>query len=202
MIPKLHFKYAYPLDRNRRQLFEEKNSGPYPSIEDVKAKIGEWRKVWDDLNADDRIFKLLIEITGVNLPRDLELCIYGAGLGAMSYPLIMPIARKNGEVIADDKFIRTAIHEIIHRLVADPENNAGVKEYWRAIKQEYAVESILTQNHIIVYAVLGKVLGEVFGKEKANGLMHSKTPDYERAIAIVAEKGAENLIEQFREYLK
>lgn len=32
--------------------------------------------------------------------------------------------------------------------------------------------------------------------------MHPKHPDYQRAVAIVGEKGAQNLIKQFRDYLK
>ena len=56
-IPKLHFKYAYPLDREGRQLFADKNLGTYPSIEEVENKVKECRRIWDDLNREDKVFK-------------------------------------------------------------------------------------------------------------------------------------------------
>jgi len=201
-IPKLHLNYAYPLDRDRRQLFADKNLGPYPSIEEVKNKVIEWRKIWDDLNIEDKVFKLLIEVMGVNLPRDLELYIFGAGLNAMSSPLIIPIMNKSGRIFTDDEFSEIVIHEIIHRFVNDSRNNIGIEDYWNAIRKEYVNESILVQNHIIIYASLEIVLIGLFGKERLKDFMNPKHPDYRRAIDIVIEKGAQNLIKQFRNYLK
>lgn len=200
-IPKLHFKYTYPLDVDRRQLFSDKNFGPYPSINEIKNKISEWRNIWENLNVDDKIFKSLINITGVNLSRDLEMYIFGAGINAMSNPLMMPIIGRDGKVFTDDEFIETAIHEVIHRFVGDSENNPGIKNYWEAIREEYANKSTLTQNHIIIYAVLEAALAKLFGKEKLKNFMHPQHPNYQRAIMIVSEKGAENLIKQFREFL-
>ncbi len=200
-IPKIHLKYAYPLDINRRQLFADKNFGSYPSVEEVKNKVKEWREIWEKLNKDDKIFKSLIEITGVNLPRDLEMYIFGAGLNAMSNPLIMPIVGRNGKIFTNDEFIETAVHEVIHRFVGDSENNAGIKNYWEAIRKEYEKESILTQNHTIIYAILEIVLTELFGKERLKDFIHPKHPDYQHAIAIVSENGAQNLVKQFRDYL-
>lgn len=200
--PKLHLKYAYPLDRERRKLFADKNFGDYPTIEEVKNKISEWKKIWSKVNKDDKVFKLLIETIGVNLPRDLEMHIFGAGLSAMSNPLIMPIVGRGGKVFVDDEFIETAIHEVIHRFVGDSENNVGIERYWETIRKEYEKESTLTQNHIMIYAVLEIVLSELFGEERLKGFIHPKHPDYKRAVAIVAEKGAKNLVKQFRDFLK
>lgn len=201
-IPKLYLKYAYPLDRERRQLYADKNFGDYPSFEEVKNKVGEWKKIWSEINQDDKVFKLLIETIGVSLPRDLEMHIFGAGLNAMSNPLIMPIVGRSGKVFTDDEFIETAIHEVIHRFVGDSENNAGIEKYWESIRNEYEKESTLTQNHIMVYAVLEIVLSGLFGKDKLKDFIHPKYPDYQRAVAIVAENGAHNLVKQFRDFLK
>ncbi|OQX00577.1 hypothetical protein BWK69_01140 [Candidatus Parcubacteria bacterium A4] len=202
IIPKLHFKYAFPFDRNRRQLFSDKNLGPYPSIEEVENKVCEWRDIWENLNAEDKVFKSIIEVTGVNLPRDLEMCIFGAGMSAMSSPLMMPIADRDGKFFTDDKFIETTIHEVVHRFVGDYENNSGIENYWEAIRKEYSGESILTQNHIIIYAVLDAVLMELFSKGRTEDFIHPKHPDYQRAFVIVSENGSGKLIKQFRMYLK
>jgi len=200
-IPKLHLKYAYPLDGERRKLFADKNFGDYPSIEEVRNKVGEWKKLWSDINKDDKIFKLLIKTIGVTLPRDLEMYIFGTGLNAMSSPLIMPIIGRNGKKFTADEFIEIVIHEIIHRFVGDLENNGNIEKYWKTIREEYKDETILTQNHIIVYAVLEIVLSELFGKDKLKDFINSenpKHPEYQRAVATVAKKGARNLVKQFR----
>ncbi len=200
-IPRLHLKYAFPLDSDRRQLFANKNFGYYPSIEEVENKINEWKKVWSETNKEDRVFKLLIKTIGVNLPRDLEMYIFGAGLSAMSNPLIMPIINRgrDGKKFSDNEFIETAIHEIIHRFVGDSENNANIEKYWEIIRKEYNNENTLTRNHIIVYAILKIVLSELFGKEKLKNFTNPRHPEYQRAVAIVAEKGAEKLVKQFRD---
>jgi hypothetical protein len=201
-IPKLHLKYAYPLDGERRKLFADKNFGEYPSIEEVRNRVGELKKIWSEINNGDKVFKLLIKVIGVTIPRDLEMHIFGAGLNAMSNPLIMPIIGRGGKKFTDNEFIEIVIHEVIHRFIGDSENNANIEKYWKTIREEYKNETIRTQNHILVYAVLEIVLSELFGKEKLKDFINSdnpKHPEYQRAVAIVVEKGAENLIKQFRD---
>ncbi len=200
-IPKLHLKYAYPLDGERRKFFADKNFGDYPSIEEVKNKVNKWKKIWSEINKDDKVFKLLIKTIGVNLPRDLEMHIFGAGLSAMSNPLIMPIVSRGGKKFTDNEFIKIVIHEVIHRFIGDSENNANIEKYWKTIREEYKEETILTQNHILVYAVLEIVLSGLFGKDRLKDFINSenpKHPEYQRAVIIVSEKSAENLIKQFR----
>lgn len=202
-IPKLYFKYAYPLDNERRQLFTEKNFGDYPSFEVIKNKIDEWKKIWEgELNKNDRVMKWLIKLTGLTLPRDLELYIFGRGIRPMSNPLIMPIMNFKGDIYNDDEFAETIIHEVAHRFVGDSETNPQIKKYWQMIKKTYSNESILTQNHVIIYALLEIMLSELFDKERLKDFIKPKNPDYEKAVSIVSEKGAENLVEEFRNYIK
>lgn len=129
-------------------------------------------KIWDEINKDDKVFKLLIETIGVNIPRDLEVYIIGTGLHTMSTPFIMPIVRRGEIKVTKDQFIETIIHEIIHRfigcvvdVVGIVENNRDVKKYWKIISKEYKDETVLTQNHVLVYAVLEIALLELFGKK-------------------------------------
>ncbi len=201
-IPKLFITYAYPLDNGRRKLFTQKNLDYYPTQEEVLEKINEWKKIWEEINTGDRVFAALTEITGVNFPHDLELYVYGAGLGHMSSPLMMQIIDKDGKVLDDNHFKEVVIHEIIHRFVHNFENNPGITDYWNKIREKYSNESTLTQNHIIVYAVLKVALIKLFGEEKIGEFMHPEHPDYVRAVAIVNEKGAETLVTQFKGFLK
>jgi len=45
-IPKVKFIYAYPLDRNRRDLYSHKNLSDYPTIEKIREKIKYWENLW------------------------------------------------------------------------------------------------------------------------------------------------------------
>jgi hypothetical protein len=197
-IPKLHIYYAFPLDQERRQLFKTKNIESYPSIEAVKAMTQEWRIIWNDVNHDDKVFKLIIETLGVTVPRDLELYVYGAGLGCMgmSFPLIMPIFFRE-EARTREQFISTIVHEILHRFVYSGDN-LGLLAFYSAIQTQWEKEDIETRNHIIVYAVLQKILPGLVSNEECN--QHLQT--YPRALDIVNEVGSDKLIEQFRSFLK
>lgn len=201
-IPKLYFKYAYPLDQERRQLFANKKLTKYPSTKEVKDKIKNWEKLWKKNNKNNKIFKLVIKNTGINIPRDLEVCIFGGGLNAMSYPLIISTTKKNGKKLSGDEFIEIIIHEIIHRFVADKENNKNIEKYWKTIREEYKKESKLTQNHIIVYALLKVILPEILSKEKSKSLLNPKHPDYQKALKIVNKKGEDIIIKQFKNIIQ
>lgn len=200
MIPKLIFKYAYPLDRNRRELFKERNFGEYPAPEVIKNRIQEWRKVWEEINIDDRIIKQLIELTGVELGRDFELYVFGAGLNAMSKPLMMPVMR-NGNLLTDSQFLETIIHELCHRFAGDQEETPRLKAYWEMVSRKYNEEHIVTQNHIIVYALLSVIFKNIFSAKQEN-INPPKDENYLRAVSIVKEVGAENIIKEFRDFSK
>ena len=51
-IPKIKFRYAYPLDQERRILFKNKNFGDYPVKELVIEKVEEWQKIWNKFNEE------------------------------------------------------------------------------------------------------------------------------------------------------
>lgn len=200
-IPKLYIQYAYPLDMDRRYLLEEKNL-QYPSYEEIVARIAELKKLWEDVNAGDRVFRLLIELTGVTVPRDLEMYIIGGGLRPMSHPLLMPITGGDGKRYSDDECLETIIHEIIHRFVGQSESNEGIAAYWQVIREEYTDETRTTQNHIIVYALLEKILAEVVGRDSLEGFMKPPHPEYQKAAQIAKQKGEVHVIQQFRNFIK
>jgi hypothetical protein len=199
-IPKLHFYYAMPFDRQRKKLFEERGM-PYPSAPEAQAKVGEYRTLWEEINAKDKIMKLIVEKCGVTLPRDVEVWIFGRGMSAMSSPFLVPAFRKDGTPYTRDQLIQTLIHEVLHRFTFD-ENNPGIPDYWRVIRAEYSDESPVTQNHIFVYALLDIVLTELYGQEQLGDFIQPWDSDYKRAVEIVAQKGAQNLLDQFRNFLK
>ncbi|MDB5225798.1 MAG: hypothetical protein JWL87_750 [Candidatus Adlerbacteria bacterium] len=199
--PKLHFYYARPFDAGRRALFTEKGT-EYPSLEEVMQKVGEYRTLWEEINENERIMSLLIERTGVTLPRDLEVWVFGKGMSPMSSPFLMPAFRRDGSSYTKDQFIEIFIHEILHRFAGFPENRIGIKDYWDYVRAEYAAEAPVTQSHIIIYAFLELILTELYGAQKTQEMINPNDPNYQRAVAIVKKEGAQKLTEQFRSFLK
>jgi hypothetical protein len=199
-LPQLHILYAYPLDRDRRELFAKKELGEYPSQEEVIQTVNEWRGIWNEVNENDRIMERFTQLTGVNLSRDLELFVFGGGLKAMSMPLMMPINMQGGKRMERDRFIETVIHEIAHKFASG--SNPELKKYWDKIYEDYKEEAIYTKNHIIVYALLLIVLKEVLGEEKMEELIIPSHPEYQRALDIARERGPESVIADLKEFTK
>jgi hypothetical protein len=201
-IPKLVFNYAMPFDRVYRQMYAKRELGPYPTREEVQAEVGAIRALWEEVNQDDKVMRLMVERTGVTLPRDLEVWIFGKGLNAMSSPLLIPVVRRDGAVYTREERIQTLIHEVLHRFLQRDENNQGISDHKNAIRTEYAAESEVTQNHITLYAFLEIILSELLGGDKVSEYIAPNNLDYKRALEIVKEKGAQALIERFRSFLK
>ncbi len=205
MIPKLYITYAYPLDVRQRMLFVSKNFGEYPSMDEVRDKTLYIEKLWNELNRDDRVMKSLVKIIGTKPTHDLEMYIFGKGLTPMSSPLMMPIIiKRDGGIASDDEYTEVIIHELIHRFIQDGLNNAGIEKYFDMVRTVYASENPSTQNHILLYAVLEEVLIDLFGKERLKDFTNENIqyfPDYVRAVEIAREKGAKNLVEEFKSYL-
>ncbi len=194
---KLHFRLAGPLDADRRALYEQKQL-PYPTIETITATLAHWRTLWEKMNADDRAIKLLEETTDVSLPYDVEVCVIGSGLRAMSYPLIIPVDRSTGPM-EDDDFYETIIHELAHRFLTDRENYPQKQKYWDHLHEAYKTESLTTRNHIPVYALCELILPKLVPHPIEMASRHS---DYQKAIDLVREKGAQNLVDQFKSFLQ
>jgi len=199
--PRLSFRYAHPLDQDRRALYAERNLGDYPSIEEVEETVLRWRLLWDQVNQDDRVWKVIYEVVGYSHKSDLEVAIFGAGLKAMSTPFIIPIRKRGNTVVTDDDFLETVIHELLHRVLADRENHEKISAYWDSVRARYANENAVVRNHILLFAVLSAVLRRLFGEEKFLTFIKPQHPDYQRALAIVSEKGEDVLIREFRDFL-
>lgn len=196
-VPKIMFRYAYPLDEDRRSLFKNKNFGNYPEMQVVRDKTVEWQKLWDEFNIDNKIVKRIIELTGITLSRDIEVYVIGDGLTAMSTPFILPIMTQ-GSPRTNDGFIEVVVHELTHIFISSSDNNPRVKDYWQFLRETYKNEAVKTQNHIMIYAVVETILEEIFDKDKMRELIQVKNPEYQRAIDIVDEKSPELIIKEFK----
>lgn len=197
-IPKVVFKYAFPLDGNRRQMYAKKDRDDYPSYQEIREEVEHWRKLWKELNKNDQVIKRIIELTGIIYPRDIEAYIIGAGLNPMSRPLILPVRRKVDKENTG-AYEELILHELLHRFVGDREAAPQILNYWNRVKEKHQEESKLTQHHIIVYALLIKLLSEFVPEADIDELVGDDWTDYQRALEIVREEGSDKIIAEFQE---
>lgn len=192
---KLSFIYAYPLDRGRRALFEEKGLA-YPSMEEVGNTLKRWELLWEDTNTEKSILATLAELTGRVPERNLECFVFGAGLRAMSTPFLLPILNKEGKQWSDEKFIDLIIHELLHIFLVT--NN---DRYWNFVKEKYAKEEPVCRNHVLLYAMLYEIYHKLFNNEPMDFNRENLPSGYARSVQIVRETGYKELIAEYQKFI-
>ena len=120
----------------------------------------------------------------------------------MSSSFLVPSFRHDDSAYTREQLTEIFIHEILHRFAGFHENNPGIREYWDAFRAEYADEPAVTQNHVVIYAFLEIILAELYGLQKLQDFIRPSSAGYVRAVAIVKEKGAQELAGQFRGFLR
>jgi|GEM_PF-979849 len=190
----LQFIYAYPLDEELRRSFEERGQ-IYPTRDEIKDVIKRWRTIWQDVNEKHSIQEKLATLTKRVPERNFECFIFGRGLTPKSAPFMLPIWNRNQEQWLDEKFIDLVIHELLHIfLVTD--NNA----YWESVREIYANEESVTQNHILLYAMLYQFYQDVWQTEPVDFNRDNLLPGYARAIALVKEIGYKEIISEYEDF--
>jgi len=190
-MPQLTFIYAYPLDMTRRRLFATKDFGEYPSIDEVKKTMSHWEDIWEEINKDNAIIKALMDITKRTPVQNLECFVFGGGINPMSTPLLIPIMGRGNVARTNEGFKQALIHELLHIFVST--DNEGYQTF---VNEKYSDEDISTQNHIIIYAMLYQ-LYELLFKQVPPDFSAEKPPSYMRAIEIVKNTGAKEIIEEY-----
>jgi hypothetical protein len=191
-IPSVTFIYAYPLDSGRRDLFEKKKFGPYPSFEEVRETKEHWERLWQKTDRDSVVIQKLIDVTHRVPRRALECFVYGRGLDAMSAPFLMSTVDGNGVGRSDKNFIETTIHELLHIFAT-----TDTTDYWSMIREKYSQESRSTQNHIVIYAMLAKICQDLFHQMPQDFSRTDLPEGYKRAIDIVKDTGYEQIIAEY-----
>lgn len=191
-LPKLSFIYAYPLDLELRQSFEERGQ-VYPSQDEIRDVMKRWETMWQEANIQYDILKKLAVITERIPERNLECFIFGRGLKAKSTPFMLPIWNRQQEQWSDNKFIDLMIHELLHIFLAT-DNTV----YWQGVREKYANEEPVTQNHILLYAMLNQIYQDIWKTDPMDFSRDNLPLGYARAIELVKQKGYKELIEEYR----
>lgn len=191
-LPNVTFIYAYPLDAELRRSFEERDQ-VYPNQAEIRDVIQRWEVIWEEQNAQHAILDKLAKITERVPKRNLECFIFGRGLTPKSTPFMIPIWNREQKQWSDEKFIDLMIHELLHIfLVTDNE------AYWKYVREQYAQEEIVTQNHILLYAMLQSIYQDIWQKDPIDFNRDNLPPGYMRAIEMVKQVGYKEIISEYK----
>lgn len=190
----LQFIYAYPLDNELRCSFEERGQ-IYPGRGEIKDVMARWKAIWEEENEQHHLLEKLSDITKRVPDRNLECFVFGRGLTAKSTPFMIPIWNRNQEQWSDEKFIDLMVHELLHIfLVTDND------EYWKFVREKYVNEQPVTQNHILLYAMLYQLYQDMWQSEPIDFNQDNLPPGYARAIELVKQIGHKELISEYKQF--
>lgn len=191
-LPELTFIYAYPLDVELRRSFEDRGQ-IYPNQDEIKNIMDRWKTIWQEVNLQHGILRKMADITQRVPERNLECFIFGRGLTPKSTPFMLPIWNRNQEQWSDEKFIDLMIHELLHIFLVT--NN---KKYWESVREKYSKEEPVTQNHILLYAMLNQIYQDLWQKDPIDFSRDNLPSGYARAIELVKELGYQKLISEYK----
>lgn len=147
----------------------------------VRKLEGEWRKY------GQKILKEIARATKLQWhERDIT-CYVTAGVIPYSDPLTLNTRSD----------VHTISHELIHRILDEPENWKKIKKNWFDLMKKYNHEAEKTRGHVIVHAIHGIILGNLFGEkvlEKEKEVV--KDPLYIRAWELADRDGYTQIVQR------
>ena len=201
MIPKVLFSYSPVYDQKITEIVHKVHYdyGTFPAKarQYIKKTETAWRKI---------AAKILLEmpkVCGLKWRRDIICYVVTRDLHTpFSTPLTIGFMRGETE-ITTERFWRILVHELVHVLTMQQERKT-VSKAFSNIHSKYAKESIVTQNHILVDAVLWHIYLKFFGEKvlKQRIEIESGARDYKKAWQIVEKEGYKNILAEFGKHLK
>jgi hypothetical protein len=191
--PKIIFAYSKVYDKTLNNLIEKSGDSATstdPSISPMEyiTKIGEeWEKI------SENVFNEISYILNLDWKEEKIKCYLIRKGICFSDPLTIKYFKDT------KRFLEVLSHELIHIILTQ-----NIEKTQGGIKKLNEIYSDLTQKartHIIVHAVLKKVLEKHLGKNSLERdiKLVSKIEDYKKAWDIVLEKGENNIIKKFVE---
>lgn len=173
-LPKIIFRrswlYDNALARNQEFVITDERI--------MDAHLKKLERAW--MKVERVVLKEISRLT--KLPwHEKEIVVYfTSGVRAFSDPLTLnPSAN-----------IEALTHELIHRIISEPENWKKIEKNWKKLLSHYKSESKTTKSHIFVHAIHGALIKKLFGEVRLRKEKESiSLPDYIRAWEIVDEAG-------------
>ena len=147
-----------------------------PSKEELDRRIRAYREEWRKYNVVEDISKTL----GLSFKRDVIDVFIVSGISrASSHPIIIKSGFKPKE------FVVTLAHELIHVILTD-------NKIKKIVFNEK--ESETTNNHVIVYAVLKKILDQELWKIASTPSSKYPSEEYEKAKMLAEQIGPNRVV--------
>lgn len=186
-MPKLIFRRSWLYD----QALARKRGYKMPSHEALDAHVRKLEKEWAKYGK--KILTEITRITKLSWHEKEVVCYVTAGVIPYSDPLTLNL-RSN---------IDTVTHELIHRIVSEPENWERVKGNWMTLMRKYKSEPQQTRMHIVIHAIHATILKKLFGEKRLKKEKKTvRDPKYTRSWAIVDAEGYENIVKELTKGLK
>lgn len=167
-----------------------------PTNEKILEKVSLFKSAWKEKGED--ALQTIIERTTLQFSKNIiDVFVVGGNPRQFSSPIVVRSELK------PDVFIDTVLHELIHELFTE---NMDVLPTG-CFAEMFPNEDKLTQNHIMIHALLQYVYLDVFKEperlqKNRERSQCSKYTEYARAWEIVDEKGYDTCIETLVQYIK
>ncbi len=206
LIPKVEFVHSFIYDKIIVEEFWEDKYNYDKSQKRISNYIKkiepQWRKV------EKKVLLELSKVTGLKWCEPKIKCyVTTHHLDApFSDPLTIGLfyGEHDEHTMSTGNFLDVLAHELIHQLfIQQGKDKKFQHAYWKQINR-YKNEHFNVTIHILLHALLKHILLKYFGKEMLKKELEGskKLYDYNRAWQIVEKEGYQNIISEFRQYLK
>lgn len=192
--PKIIFKYSRIYNGHFRQWVDDSSSikdKTYPSGKEILDYISKIKNEWAKI--ENTVLQEISQVTNLTWD-DKQINCYVVGRAIpFSDPLTLKITKDK------NRFIDILIHEIIHQLFNQPNNQRKVSDLILSLQEQYKEEVIRTILHILVYAVHTHIYTKFFNNKRleADISFSQVYPEHKRAWEIVNERGYREIIQNF-----
>ncbi|MFA7170532.1 MAG: hypothetical protein WC180_00920 [Candidatus Paceibacterota bacterium] len=193
MIPKIEFCNSRIYDEKWREYFTALKK-EYPPYKTLAGKIKKIEKAWE--KDGEKILREIEKSSGLKWQEKKIQCFVVGRSIAFSYPLTIMVY----DDYPIDYVVDVLTHELIHQIFIQNGKQGELYKAWTYFYRKYKAEEESTIIHIPVHAIHYQVFMKLFDENRLRREIDyaKKYPDYKRAWEIVMEKGAENIIEEFR----
>ena len=204
MISKVEFRWSWIYEQAyHSQTLKSKEFNYEKYLKKTTKFISKVKKDWKPI--ENRIFKILPIETGLEWKEKKVVCylIKRSALFPISDPLTIPIELEGEKifVLNSKRFIDMLIHELIHNLFI--QNEEKTEKYFQKIFENYPKEEFDTIIHLIIHALHKKIILQIFDDKRLKEEIRNNQfyPAYKRSWEIVNEKGEDEIIREFKNFL-
>jgi len=187
MTPKIIFRRSWLYDEAliRRGKYKVR-----PAESKIETNFKRLNREWSKYSI--QILRAITTTTKLKWHEREIVCYITWGVIAYSDPLTLSLGSD----------IDTLTHELIHRIISEPENWKRMSPNWHKLLKKYKREPQLTKAHIVVHAIHAVILKKLFGKKRLQKEINKiKNPAYIRAWKIVERDGDVEIIKTLTEGL-